>query len=752
MDLSIFKEKSIIICPNEKKKELLKLFSKDLSFNLKFVTKENVVNSLTYSFDDKAVLYLQDKGYSFSNALEILENLKFITAGSNKLNKLLQIKEELNEKNLLVYNPHFINLFKGKKTYIYGYSTLDKELSLVLEKNNVEHVYIEEDLKDYSHTVLIYENLEDEVSSFFNGVCSLIEQGISIDDIYLFNYPSEYDLILRKYSKVYGLPINFSSNMNLSESPIFKEYISLLCNDNFEDAFNKISEKQDDYGVLNKIVSLLNDIYSLNLVKEKLIELLINKASKVQLHEHKYLHGINIVSSSYRGEGHIFVLGFSLGSYPIIKKDTDFLSDKEKIICSLNTSKELNNIAYEQMKYFLLNNKNLHISFKEKMGKQVYYQSLLIEDFKFKTGKPEMNNIRYSKKLANLEVASYRDLKIAYGLDNKYIDAVNITEQRYLQYDHRFKSFEDAKQNGNINISYSQIDDYSQCPFKYYIKRICGGKNAFEDTFYTKLGRLFHTVFEDSLVKEVSKENYLEQIDKEFVTPKEQFFINKLFDQVLKVVSKNRAFKEISSFKKDYGEQKLYYVIDEKSSLNGVVDKIMINDVDKEIIVVDYKTGNASFKKDYVEFGLSLQLPLYSLLISKTYPEYSITGVYIQNVLSQEQDENKLYRLDGITINDEAKINRLEHSIDKSSKYIAGLNKTSKGFKKNSSLIEQEEFDKIVSLSEEIVENTVKNIRDGKFPIRPIYVNNKNLACDYCPLKSVCFKDEKDNYYVETKE
>ena len=145
-------------------------------------------------------------------------------------------------------------------------------------------------------------------------------------------------------------------------------------------------------------------------------------------------------------------------------------------------------------------------------------------------------------------------------------------------------------------------------------------------------------------------------------------------------------------------------------------------------------------------------MPLYSLLVSKTYQEYSNTGVYIQNVLSQEQDDNKLYRLDGITINDEAKINRLEHSIDKSSKYIAGLNKTSKGFKKNSSLIEQEEFDKIVSLSEEIVENTVKNIRDGKFPIRPIYVNNKNLACDYCPLKSVCFKDEKDNYYVETKE
>ena len=182
MDLSIFKEKSIIICPNEKKKELLKLFSKDLSFNAKFLTKENVINSLTYSFDDKAILYLEDKGYSFSNALEIFDNLKFITNGSNKLNKLLQIKEELNENKLLVYNPHFSNLFKGKKTYIYGYSSLDKELSLVLEKNGIEHLYIEEELKDYSHTVSIYENLEDEVSSFFNNVCLLIEQGTSIDD------------------------------------------------------------------------------------------------------------------------------------------------------------------------------------------------------------------------------------------------------------------------------------------------------------------------------------------------------------------------------------------------------------------------------------------------------------------------------------------------------------------------------------------------------------------------------------------
>ena len=71
---------------------------------------------------------------------------------------------------------------------------------------------------------------------------------------------------------------------------------------------------------------------------------MIDRLSKnIKIKERDYQNAINIVSSDYRGKKHVFLLGFSLGSYPIIKKDTDFLLDVEKKCCNQNTSKiELN--------------------------------------------------------------------------------------------------------------------------------------------------------------------------------------------------------------------------------------------------------------------------------------------------------------------------------------------------------------------------------------------------------------------------
>ena len=95
----------------------------------------------------------------------------------------------------------------------------------------------------------------------------------------------------------------------------------------------------------------------------------------------------------------------------MIKKDTDFLLDKEKEICGLNVSFVENEIRNESLELFLNNNKKLIISLKKKIGDKVYYDSLLLNELGYKKVNHIRSEVRYSEKLLELEVASYQDLK-----------------------------------------------------------------------------------------------------------------------------------------------------------------------------------------------------------------------------------------------------------------------------------------------------------------------------------------------------
>ena len=748
IDLSKINKNCIFICPNEKKDELVSLFNSNIEYSVKYISKGTLISSLTFSYGNDAIFYLMNKGYSYDNSKEILDNLNFVKNGTDKLDLLMSLKEELIKNDLLKTNPLFIHIFKNKKVYVCGYSSMDKQLRNLLESLNIDYEYITEENKQYVHKVYEFETIEEEVSNFFNQVCKMVEEGVDVSNICLYSYPSEYDLILRKYAKIYSLPINFTSNLYLNESPIFKEYLNLLKEVSLEEGFEKIKGIEDEFNTVSKILNIVNDVIGLKINDEDKLSLITNRAKETKLKEDKYQKGIDIVNSSYRGDKYIFVLGFSLGSYPLIKKDTDLLSDKEKEICNINTSIVENSINYELLENFLVNNPNVYISLKNKMGKNVYYDSLLIEKLNYVKEKGNKDNNRYSQKLTELEVASYQDLLNDYGIDNEYLNGVDPKSFRYKDYDHKFTKSNLFTNHREMKISYSQIDEYNKCPFQYFIKRICKA-NAFEKTFKMKLGSLYHKVLEDSLRKDVSKDDYLDEINKEFTTPKEQFFVHKLFDQILNVISKNRRFKEVSSFKDDYGEQDMFYYIDEKTILRGIIDKIIVNEEDKEIIIIDYKTGNTEFNKDHIQVGQSLQLPIYSLLVGRNYPEYSQLGIYIQNVLDKVEDIDKAYKLIGVSIGEEEQLRHLEHALDKSSKYIAGLTKTSKGYKKSSKIISKDEFDEAIKESEDKIKETISKIRNGEFNISPLYINGVDQVCKNCPLKTICFKDDNDNRYVE---
>ena len=228
MDFSKIKDNSIIICPNDIKELLINESNKNIDKRVKFFSKDEIKENVCFSYGDDAILYLINKGYSFQSAKEMLMNMYFIKEGNNKLNLLKALYDELLEKKLLKKNYIFSKIFLNKSVYVVGYSSLDNELKNLLSNylNIKDYELIEEGVGNLRPFIYEFEDMEDEVFHFFNNIILLTKKGVSLNDIYLYSYPSEYELLLKKYAHYFNLPIEFKLNMKLYESPVYNSFIS----------------------------------------------------------------------------------------------------------------------------------------------------------------------------------------------------------------------------------------------------------------------------------------------------------------------------------------------------------------------------------------------------------------------------------------------------------------------------------------------------------------------------------------------
>jgi hypothetical protein len=231
LDFSKILDGSIIICPTSVKKELVKIKSKDYpTKNIKFLSKEDLQEGFYFSYGLDAISYIHENyQYSYELAEEVLRNLHNITGINDKLIKLCNIYDDLVKNKLLTFNPSFKNIFTNKKVYIYCYPDFDDELKKYLEltKADCEFISSEADSK-YSRVCRCFSDMEQEVYYVMKKLGKLIKRGISLNNIYFYNIPSEYRLILKKQLLNHGIPFEDDSTIYLNETPIFKSYLNLL--------------------------------------------------------------------------------------------------------------------------------------------------------------------------------------------------------------------------------------------------------------------------------------------------------------------------------------------------------------------------------------------------------------------------------------------------------------------------------------------------------------------------------------------
>ena len=124
MDLeSYLKNNLILIISNNIKNKIIKYInSLNQMYNIKIMTFNDIKKHLLFDYNEQTIYYLiNQKNISFSNALELINNMYYLFEDNyenNKLNNLNNLKKELINNNLLIKDNYFIESLKNKQILV----------------------------------------------------------------------------------------------------------------------------------------------------------------------------------------------------------------------------------------------------------------------------------------------------------------------------------------------------------------------------------------------------------------------------------------------------------------------------------------------------------------------------------------------------------------------------------------------------------------------------------------------------------
>lgn len=739
MDLDVKKfDNKIIITDVNGMNNLLLIRKKKPFLNFKIIDVKEVINKLTYEYDYRSLLCVHRLGYSYHNAKEIIENLRFLKENvSLKVDDLIAIKKTLDQENLLQYNHDYELLLKSRPVMIFlPYD--DIIINRLLTERNIPYEYYFYQ-KQNLLTCYEFSNINDEIRFLFENIYSLIKNNIPLSKIKIVINNNDYKKYLFKYQSLYQLKLlNLNSiSYNLCED--YRIFKSILNTTLFDQAFEFIKDKVDDYCPLEKLLSKYIEVkdYVLESELEDFFDFVAEEIIVEDSHHGNEIEIINI--NDVRDDDYNFILGFCLNSYPSVSNDDDYLSDKEKKQLKMMTSLQKQDIEEKKISSKLLSLKHGYLSYSKKIDKNVFYPSLLLDKLQINiVDNYQFQDVVYSKKHFEVMMAKIFDDARNFSVFDKYYCSCKKEDIAYLEYDHRFKPLSNYHYE-NIKLSYTQINSFYECQFKYYLNYILKA-DEFTTSIYSLLGTFTHILMEYTS-KGIAFD--FDQILKEQdFPPREKTLIEVLKDQIMLAVDNLKELLKKSDLNQTLAEEDDYkYVIDENSTLTGKIDLVLYDQ--NHFAIIDYKTGDDDFKKNIVKYGLSLQLPIYALLSQDSnfvLSDKKLCGLYINNVLSNDYylNDYDYLLLKGISINQEGG-NKIKTEFIKT---------------KNKKLptVDMLEFKELMDVCIDKLKAASKAIIEGEFKINPKIISKNNISCKYCRFNDICYHDYHDNVYLKEEE
>ena len=770
------KNNSIVVTEYDYKTKLLKEINNSSEFvAVKFMTKKEFLNNYYFSYDEKTIYYLMDKYHLDCSAAKIyLDNLYFIedkNYSNDKLIKLANIKKELIDNDLLIFNKLFLDYIKDKDIYFYNYNYFTKlELNMISELSNV--TIINKEKHHYSHDVYEFDTIFSEVEFVANSILKLIEGGVSPSLIKLANV-TDYISVIKLIFPLYGIRVNLNDSYLIS-NPIAKEFLERDCS--IIDEISLLKDKYKNNNILDQIVKIVNKYIvfdNIDIVNEMILEEF--KYSKIETisfdNEIKVIDFMNYpIEDEY-----VFLLGFNQNSVPIIHKDEDYITDAEKEGLFIDNTNTKNKKEKETVVSNILNIKNLIITYKLSSPFASFYPSNLVSDMNLLVIKDFKYDDIYSLDYANLMLATEYDKYILYNsISDRLKNYHSTLEIPYNTYDNSFKGINNKNFlnyiKSGFNLSYSSMNDYYNCSFKYYLSHVLK-INIFEDNFNAYIGSLFHYCLEKGLNSSADTRVLVNEFissNERVLTKKEEFFVNNLISEIDFVRNTIISNMNYTDLKKILFEKEVKVLKKGKVSVTfkGFIDKIMYDDTsDRTVIaIIDYKTGNTDINLKYVPFGLSMQLPVYLYLASnmKEFSNVKVGGFYIQKVLSEKPiiDLKKDYlslKHDNLLLrgysNSNKDILKLVDNTYVDSKIIKSMKLKKDGeYYSYSKVLSDDEIDGLVKITDLKIDEAISSICDARFDINPKVDKDTNLGCLYCEYRDICFKEKKDDVIITPKE
>ena len=323
-----------------------------------------------------------------------------------------------------------------------------------------------------------------------------------------------------------------------------------------------------------------------------------------------------------------------------------------------------------------------------------------------------------------------------------------------------------------IDLSPSKIERFFNCKFSYfcnYILKLKKLKKA--EINQLKRGTIVHFCLENlikkygSNFKNISDETINREIDvliqeyikilcgENYKLPEPLKYTLELISASTKIIAKHIAADFAQSdfepkfFEFSVGEDiEPLKISDIKNIIiNGKIDRVdILNESEKYVRIIDYKTGTKEIRLDDELYGINLQMLIYLYALVKGNKELNPAGVFYLHATAKKsdyKDEQDKLCMPGVFLDDDAVLSKMTH--EGGGKYIP-LN--AHGKRMSNPSIKKEDFNTIFSFIEKKIISMQRDILNGDFTVNPKLFNSGTASCKYCDFKDICKIEDKAKY------
>ncbi len=742
----------LYITNDQNKKYLISYLIKQNILNIKVMGYQEFIKKYYFDYNEQTLYYLMTH-YNLRRDIAkfYVDNMYYLedNVKSPRIDFLKKLYQELKDNDLLIFNPYFSSWLKNYEVTFYHINIKDSFYLKTKDSISLITTVLEEDTPNKNYQVVTYkkESIDEEVAFVCDKIVSLIKKGISPNDIYLTNLNENYRLLFQKYGEIFHLQFNFNVSKNVYSTHLIQDFLTHL-DDDLEEYLTKVSlnlKNEEDKKIYEALINELNNLPSLkmdNNLKKYIQEKIKNLTVKPRIYQN-CINELALLDSEIDENSYIFLVGANDSEFPKTYEEKYF-NKEERWKLGLDSKITMDKKIYEETSKRVFSYPNLYVTYTKDLSKVFQNNSLsLDESFTY------LNSHLFNKIIYGREYDVYR----------KSFFISPIIQKLYGTYNKEMTKFDNSYhlvniKNINTKLSYSSIILYQKCPYRFYLANILKVR-AKSDTLAIYIGNLYHEVLENYYQDNFDYASIIQKYQKnsQLKTFQEKYFFQKLITNLEDFLKVLKSQEENLNYEKVLCEEKIKVSLKDDFYLEGIIDKMYV--LDKNIAIVDYKTGSFDTDMSLVLNGLNLQLPIYIYLLKNSqYHDYSLMGFYYQKVgpvlLKDKSTDKELinnFKLDGYSINSEEVISSFDKSYQ-DSKVIKSMKVSEKGFYYYTKIYNEDELLNLIDIVQDILNKTVDNILNNHFPIAPKKVGEDLLGCKFCPYKNICYLKEEDIVYL----